>query len=126
MRLSLSAASEHARGCAATLIALTLVLRIAAAPFVMASPAPDVMAICSGGKIIYISLIDGQPVEGDDHPVSEACPFFGIVSALLASTPSHVMPSALVVVPHQIGSAATPYLRDTYRDNQSRAPPVLV
>ena len=126
MRPSPSAAGEYARGCAATLIALTLVLRIAATPFVMASPAPDVMAICSGGKIVYISLIDGQPVEGDDHPVSEACPFFGIVSALLGNEPTHAVPSMLVAAPHQMVRATIAFPRDTYCDNQSRAPPLPV
>jgi hypothetical protein len=70
------------RGGAAVLLALTLALRVAALPVVMAggAPGPGMMAICTGAEIIYVP-IGGGPAEPapDAH---DPCPAFGITAAL--------------------------------------------
>jgi hypothetical protein len=70
-------------------------MRLVSAPYVMASPAPGIMAICSGSEIIYISMEDGQPVEDTDEYAAEACPFFGITSVLDSSYPPSLAPRVL-------------------------------
>ncbi len=126
MRLTQRAAFSWLKGMAPVLLALAVVLRIAATPFVMASPAPDVMVICAGGKIIYISMVDGQPVEGEDHPATEACPFFGIMSALPVSDGPDLRATVLAVAVGPTAHSTPAFFRRAYRDYQSRAPPVSI
>jgi len=76
--------SRHiaSRQVTAMLLGFVLALRLVAAPFILSSPAPGVMAICVGGQITYISMDDGQPVQDIDGAVADPCPFFGVMSAL--------------------------------------------
>ncbi len=108
----------------ALILALTLALRIVAAPMIMAAPAPGLMAICTGGQIVYVSMEDGQPV-GEDAP-SISCPFFSITSVVALAELSIKPPQALVVV--ELSAAITdvaPVGAARAADNQSRAPPLL-
>ncbi|SLN52791.1 hypothetical protein ROA7450_02672 [Roseovarius albus] len=68
----------------AMLLAFVLALRVIAAPVVMAAPEPGLIALCSGGKIVYVSLETGAPVPASetDTPHGDPCPFFGITAAL--------------------------------------------
>ncbi|WP_120500345.1 hypothetical protein [Roseovarius sp. EL26] len=70
------------RGFMAVLLAFVLALRIVAAPVVMAAPQPGMIALCSGGQIIYVSLESGEPVPGSETEHSDPCPFFGITAAI--------------------------------------------
>lgn len=114
----------HSLFCLA--LVLVLSLRVVAAPFIMASPAPGIMAICAGGEIIYISMEDGQPVDDDSGFDAEPCPFFGIMSMLADVHPPDPAPVALSVLEvrplagHNLPSGVIP---SAYR---SRAPPALV
>lgn len=111
------------RQVTACVLALVLVMRLVSAPYVMASPAPGIMAICSGGEIIYISMKDGQPVEDSGEFATEACPFFGITSVLADTYPPHVAPRVLTAAQAEpIAGLALP--SDISRhDYHSRAPP---
>ncbi|MDF1669513.1 MAG: hypothetical protein P1U83_07855 [Roseovarius sp.] len=70
------------RQVTAMVLGFVLALRLVAAPFILSSPVPGVMAICSGGQITYISMDDGQPVQDIDGAVADPCPFFGVMSVL--------------------------------------------
>ncbi|WP_371228494.1 DUF2946 family protein [Roseovarius sp. 2305UL8-3] len=108
----------------ALILAMTLALRIVAAPVIMAAPAPGLMAICTGGQIVYVSMEDGQPV-GEDAP-SIACPFFSITSVVALAELSIAPPRSLIVteLSSTIGDVAPASLTRA-TDNQSRAPPLL-
>ena len=71
------------RGGAAVLLALTLALRVAALPVVMAggAPGPGMMAICTGAEIVYIPIGGGPADPAQDH-AHDPCPAFGITAAL--------------------------------------------
>ena len=93
MRTGLTpAGTGHAgrRGALALLLGLVLALRVIAVPFVMAAPAPGLMAICSGGEIVYVSLDTGQPVS--NGPAADPCPFFGTTAALTGAGPDPARP----------------------------------
>ncbi|MFK7939777.1 MAG: hypothetical protein AB8B82_10375 [Roseovarius sp.] len=107
----------------ACVLALVLVMRLVAAPYVMASPAPGIMAICSGGEIVYISMKDGQPVEDNEEYAAEACPFFGIISVLDDTYPPSVAPRVVTAAQAAtIAGLALTSQRSKHAYN-SRAPP---
>lgn len=89
---------HHFTALLSLVLVLVLSLRVAAAPFIMASPAPGIMAICAGAEIIYISMEDGQPVEDTGEFEAEACPFFGIMSMLDGAYPPEIAPVSLTVL----------------------------
>lgn len=102
---------------------LVLSLRVVAAPFIMASPAPGIMAICSGAEIVYISMKDGQPVEDTGEFDAEPCPFFGIMSMLDGAYPPEIAPVSLTVLEARpIVGLSLPAETST-RVYLSRAPP---
>lgn len=78
--------SQHfrQRGLMAVLLAFVLALRVIAAPVVMAAPHPGLIALCSGGKIVYVSLKTGVPVPASETETehSDPCPFFGVTTVL--------------------------------------------
>lgn len=117
---------RHISALLSLALVLVLSLRVVAAPFIMASPAPGIMAICAGGQILYISMESGQPVEDDSEFDAEPCPFFGIMSMLAEAHPPQIAPVSLTVsearpitgLAHPIDTAPQAYL--------SRAPPIGV
>lgn len=88
---------DRTRAIAAVLLALTLALRIIASPAVMASPAPGIMAICSGGKIVYVSMETGLPVDESEGPASVPCPYFSITTVAAIGDAPLALPVPLVV-----------------------------
>ncbi|SHL40361.1 hypothetical protein SAMN05443432_101392 [Roseovarius litoreus] len=110
------------RGLMAVLLGLVLMLRLIAAPIVVSAPHPDVIAICSGGGVYYITL-DGEPV-GGDVPESDPCPYLGIPLAL-AGLAGPVLPPA-----EHITRLTTPASAESLVPGQTaqaygaRAPPV--
>ena len=99
-------------------------LRLIAAPFILASPGPGLMAICTGSEIVYISMQTGQPVgEADGHPAS-ACPFFGITHVVTSADLPLVAPQGLAVriTPQTRTALANPVRPDA--DYNPRAPPL--
>ena len=113
------------RSVTAVILAMVLALRVVAAPFIMASADPNLMAICAGGQIVYVSIQDGQPVDGGEGPEPEACPFFGIMSVLAGSDAPMVEPVALTVQDVQPALALTLPPDALPYDHRSRAPPLL-
>lgn len=111
---------------AAMLLGIVLSLRLIAAPFIIASPAPGIMAICSGGHVVYVSMADGQPVQDNEGSDRDPCPFFGIVSALvIAEEPQITLNGQVTSAQRFVLSSRSPHA-SIWRDNQSRAPPVSI
>ncbi len=108
------------------LLGCVIVLRLVAAPFIIASPAPGIMAICSGGQIVYISMQDGQPVDTPDGAEVDPCPFFGIVSVVAQADPVLTPPATVFVAAHVLKPASPARHVVTPCDNHSRAPPFVV
>jgi len=95
-----------------------------AEPLLMVSPSPDLMAICSGGKIIYVSMEDGQPVEEGEGPPSLSCPFVVAAQAILAADLPLTSPSDAVALAMLTADRAAPALSPRCCDYLSRAPPL--
>ncbi|EDM70482.1 hypothetical protein RAZWK3B_05037 [Roseobacter sp. AzwK-3b] len=110
------------RGLMAVLLGLVLMLRLIAAPIVVSAPHPDMIAICSGGGVYYVTL-DGEPV-GGDVPESDPCPYLGIPLAL-AGLAGPVLPPvarvARVTTPARAESLVPSQTAQAYG---ARAPPV--
>jgi hypothetical protein len=116
---------DRMRGIAAVFLAITLAMRIVASPAVMASPAPGIMAICSGGKIVYVSMKTGLPVDESEGPASVPCPYFNVTTVLSVDDAPFVAPVP-VVVDRVVASA--PYTRPGLRpifDARPRDPPAI-
>ena len=115
---------DHLRGVAMVMLALVLAMRLVAAPIILSAPAPGLMAICSGGQIIYISMEDGQPVGEGEGPQSTSCPFFGVMSVLPGADMPIVPPMQLVL--HDLPFAPELTFTDASRfaDYRPRAPPL--
>jgi len=111
-------------GVLAPLLALVLALRVIAAPLIMAAPEPGLIAICSGGKIYYVS-IDGAPGNGEAPP-SKPCPFVGNTLALADPAPVPVVPrrGVLDLVRPLPGAVTLPAA--AVAANPARAPPLSV
>lgn len=111
-------------GLITVLLALTLAVRVISAPFILAAPAPGLMAICSGGQIVYISMKDGQPVEAEDGQTGEACPYFGVLSVLPETDVPQVAP--VPVRSHDISLEATALVTGLIASGnyRPRAPPL--
>lgn len=108
------------------LLALFIAIRVAAQPTILAAPEPGVMALCSSGQIVYVSMETGLPVETDDETelLADPCPFFGVTAFNLAvdqpqPTPLQV-PAALARV-HTHSSQPVP---GAPVQNTARAPPL--
>ena len=108
----------------AALLALALALRLIAAPIIMQAPAPGLMAICSGGQIIYISMQDGQPVDPDEGPDATSCPFFSVMSVLPGAEGPLPVPVLLTHRPVPQTEKAPLRAIRAVRDNHARAPPL--
>ncbi|MHA7850702.1 hypothetical protein [Roseovarius sp.] len=110
------------RGLMAVLLGLVLMLRLIAAPIVVSAPHPDMIAICSGGGVYYVTL-DGEPV-GGDIPDSDPCPYLGIPLSL-AGLAGPVLPPvarvARVTTPARAESLVPGQIAQAYG---ARAPPV--
>lgn len=112
-------------GVAATLLAFVLALRIIAAPIILSSPVPGLMAICSGGEVVYISLKDGQPVDEGEGPTGVSCPFFSVLSAL-PGVESHAAAPIILAARYDFPTETAPLRAPVqFRDYQPRAPPLL-
>ena len=108
------------------LVALFIAVRVVAQPTILAAPDPGLMALCSGGQIVYVSMETGLPVETDDETdlLADPCPFFGVTAFNLSAdqplpTPLQV-PAALPLFqtgPSQPVPAAPV-------QNAARAPPL--
>lgn len=85
------------RRVTAVFIALALALRIVASPAVMASPEPGIMAICSGGKIVYVSMETGLPVDESEGPASVPCPYFSVTTVAAIGDAPLALPIPVVV-----------------------------
>ncbi|KRS12564.1 hypothetical protein XM53_10760 [Roseovarius atlanticus] len=86
------------------LLALFIAIRVVAQPTILAAPEPGVMALCSGGQIVYVSMETGLPVKNDGETglLADPCPFFGVTAFDLAvdqtrPTPLQ-LPGALALV----------------------------
>ncbi|QFT91605.1 hypothetical protein FIU86_02045 [Roseovarius sp. THAF9] len=107
-------------------LALFIAIRVVAQPTILAAPDPGLMALCSGGQIVYVSMETGLPVENDDETglLAESCPFFG-VTAFNLSADQHLptplqLPAALTLL--QTGTSQ-PVLAAPIQ-NAARAPPL--
>ncbi len=72
------------------LVALFIAIRVVAQPTILAAPDPGLMALCSGGQIVYVSMETGLPVETDDETdlLADPCPFFGVTAFNLSADQS--------------------------------------
>ncbi len=61
-------------------VSLLMTLRVIAHPIVLSAPAPGLVALCSNGQIVYISLETGQPVQTGDGGLEIACPYAGLTA----------------------------------------------
>ncbi|MEO1139567.1 MAG: hypothetical protein AAFW87_08930 [Pseudomonadota bacterium] len=105
-------------------IAFFVALRVIAHPLLLTSPQPGLMAICSGGQIIYVSLETGLPVETEDGFEAPLCPF-------AAGTSLDIVQQAPIAAPNR---ELRPEFAKTYIDQSPitrifwghapRAPPV--
>ncbi len=107
-------------------LALFIAIRVVAQPTILAAPEPGVMALCSGGQIVYVSMETGLPVENDGETglLADPCPFFGVTAFDLAvdqplPTPFQV-PSALALA--QAGASQP--VPGAPVQNAARAPPL--
>lgn len=112
------------RSAVALLLGLVLALRLVAAPIILQAPAPGLMAICSGGEIIYISMEDGQPVSEGEGPASASCPFFSVMSVLPGVETPVPVPVRLARPVEPLAVAAQLRAIEAFRDYRSRAPPL--
>lgn len=113
-------------GLTALFLACALVLRIVAAPIILAAPEPGLMAICSGGKIIYVSMETGQPVDPEGGPADLDCPLvIAALAVIVADAPikaPQAVAQSLLSRPGPLALARHPRCCDY----QPRAPPVPV
>lgn len=110
----------------ARLLALLLILRVIAVPFIMAAPAPGLMAICSGGKIIYISMETGLPVDDDVSAAGMDCPIAAAAQVVLFSDPQVALPARRMITTGADLAAIGPPAAPARTDHQPRAPPLPV
>lgn len=111
------------RGPIAVLLAVLLALRLIAAPIAMAAPQDGLIALCSGGQIVYVTP-DGTPVDPDDTR-PDTCAFCGLTLALPDIAPPLHGPQGRahrlgVLLPAPLLHPAPPA-----RHGHARAPPVL-
>jgi hypothetical protein len=107
------------------LLALFIAFRVVAQPAILAGPEPGLMALCSGGQIVYVSMETGLPVDkGDDTgPMADPCPFFGVTAFNLTvdqplPTPLQVPAAIALVQTH-----ASQPVPGAPVQNAARAPP---
>ncbi len=62
-----------------------LSFRVIAEPLILSPDAPNQMALCAGGQIIYVSLDDGTPISDEHGIVAESCPFVGVTTGVLSA-----------------------------------------
>ncbi len=123
MRRARSRTAIH-RTVLTALLALVMALRVAAQPAVLTAPDPGVIALCSGGQIVYVSLETGLPVPGEDSaPKADPCPFFGVTAFDLATAPAAPAPAPARATPRPYPAEAA--LADGPRRglHGARAPP---
>ncbi|MDD9726888.1 hypothetical protein PVV74_15615 [Roseovarius sp. SK2] len=108
------------------LVALFIAIRVVAQPTILTAPDPGLMALCSGGQIVYVSMETGLPVENDDETglLADSCPFFGVTAFNLGAdrtlpTPLQV-PAALALF--QTGTSQP--VTTAPVQNAARAPPL--
>jgi len=70
---------DDARRLLGAALALVLVVRLLLGPGLMPAPAPGLVPICTGTRIVYLALDGGPIAPGPKH--SEPCPFFGFTAA---------------------------------------------
>ena len=107
------------------LVALLVSLRVVVQPLVLAAPEPGLMALCSGGQIVYVSIETGQPVETDSESatLAEPCPFYGVTAFDLTDNPEmpHSSEFALSLEKHLHGPPAV--VARLFHQNAARGPP---
>ncbi len=111
---------------AAQLLALALILRLIAVPFIMAAPAPGLMAICSGGKIIYISMETGLPVDENVSAAGMDCPLAAAAQVVLVTDLPRFVPERRPIATASGLLAVVLPAAPGHPDHQPRAPPVPV
>ncbi|MGK7651409.1 hypothetical protein ACSQ76_02940 [Roseovarius sp. B08] len=108
------------------LLALFIAIRVVAQPTILAAPESGVMALCSGGQIVYVSMDTGQPVDtGDDTGLAaDPCPFFG-VTAFDINTQKQLAPPAVVPTALNVFAASATFpIPGASVQNAARAPPL--
>lgn len=107
------------------LLALFMTIRVVAQPVILAAPEPGVMALCSGGKIVYVSIETGLPVEpGDDTGVrADPCPFFGVTAFDLSTATPGPAPVEVVMVQDLEPVETITRVTGFSGQNGARAPP---
>ncbi|MEM1341125.1 MAG: hypothetical protein AAGF68_02330 [Pseudomonadota bacterium] len=59
-------------------VAFFVALRVVAHPLILSAPGPGLVALCTNGQIIYISLETGKPVQTETGQAEIACPYAGL------------------------------------------------
>jgi len=110
----------------AVLLALLFAVRVVAQPMVLATPEPGLMAICSGGQIVYVSMETGLPVKtGEGGQIAaDPCPFSGVTAFDLSSDPFALAFFAVHRPMDAWPDRFEPVKPLATRQNTARAPPV--
>lgn len=108
------------------LLALFIAIRVVAQPAILAAPEPGIMALCSGGQIVYVSMETGLPVDtgNDPTPMADPCPFFGVTAFALTADKPMPMPAPGPTTLARVPADVTQAVPDTPVQNAARAPPL--
>ncbi|MFN3211099.1 MAG: hypothetical protein ACE369_19290 [Roseovarius sp.] len=108
------------------LVALFVAARVVAQPLILAAPGPGLIALCSGGQIVYVSIETGLPADtGEDiGHAADPCPFFGVTSLSLAAEATAPSPFRAAHTPVATVAEDVATLAGPLRQNTARAPPL--
>lgn len=107
-------------------VAFFVALRVVAHPLILSAPAPGVVALCSNGQIIYISLETGQPVETENQKTAVACPYAGQTALGVADKPDLDFQEVRSAFAIQAFSNDQLHTERRVYAHAARAPPVFV
>ena len=118
--------TEICKAAMTVLVALFIAIRVVAQPTILAAPEPGVMALCSGGQIVYVSVETGLPVEEEDETglLVDPCPFFGVTAFNLTVDQPLPTPLQVPVTVAVVQTGAAQPVPGAPVQNAARAPPL--
>lgn len=104
-------------------VAFFVALRVVAHPLALGGTEPGIVALCSGGQIIYVSLDTGQPVGTDKTADAANCPVLGKALVNHASPYLDFVAQPARFEPTFHRHAGPPAILDIFSKYAPRAPP---
>lgn len=108
------------------LVSLLMTLRVVAHPIVLSAPTPGLVALCSNGQIIYVSLATGQPVQTGDGASDIACPYAGLTAVGAVNTVSLISEERRASAAKSVADTHQALAKRRDQAHAARAPPVHI